>query len=134
MPLKTLRTSLHQKLGIAVIDLRGELDGAAHGILRDAFATAKAWRSPAVLLNFAGVGYINSKGIALIVGLLSEARRSSTPLLACGLSEHYVEIFEITRLSDYIDVYPDESTALLEARSLRETLPAQREDRPVSAP
>lgn len=125
---KKLRVRLHQESGIAVIDLHGELDGTAHQTLHDAYGRAEAWSPPAVLLNFAGVEYINSKGIALIVGLLSQARRSSTQLLASGLSEHYIEIFDITRLSEYIELYPDESAALLGPRALRETVPAQRED------
>jgi anti-anti-sigma factor len=65
-----------------------------------------------VLLNFGGVGYINSTGIALIVGLLAQARKERRQLLACGLSEHYREIFEITRLSDFMTTYADESAAL----------------------
>jgi hypothetical protein len=35
-------------------------------------------------------------------------------MLACGLSEHYVEIFNITRLADFMTVFPDESSALAE--------------------
>ena len=46
--------------------------------------------------------YINSTGIALIVGLLAKARASKRCLLAYGLSDHYVEIFNITRLSDFV--------------------------------
>jgi hypothetical protein len=34
------------------------------------------------------------------------------------LSEHYVEIFNITRLADYMTVFPDEATAL-ESKSAR---------------
>jgi anti-anti-sigma factor len=130
---KKLKTRLHQRAGVAVIDLHGELDGTAQESLRDAYRTAQAWKARAIVLNFAGVRYINSKGIALIVGLLSEARESSTRLLACGLSEHYLEIFEITRISDYIDIYPDMPAALLGTGALRQTVPAQRDDGPVSA-
>jgi hypothetical protein len=32
--------------------------------------------------------------------------------MTTGLSEHYQEIFRITRLSDFLSVYPDEATAL----------------------
>ncbi len=56
------------------------------------------------MLNFAGVDYINSTGIALIVGLLAKARAAHTPLAATGLSEHYREIFTITRLSDFMEI------------------------------
>jgi anti-anti-sigma factor len=107
---------------LAVIELRGEVDGSAQGVLNAAYAKAEDWGLPAILLDFRGVGYINSKGIALIVGLLSRARTSSTQLLASGLSEHYREIFQITRLADYITLYPDKQTALLEGASIQETV------------
>ena len=42
-----------------------------------------------VVLDFADVDYINSTGIALIVGLLAKARRSTATVRAFGLSEHY---------------------------------------------
>jgi len=61
------------------------------------------------------VDYINSTGIALIVGLLAKARASKRCLLAYGLSDHYVEIFNITRLSDFVSILPDEESALSEA-------------------
>jgi len=44
--------------------------------------------------------------------LLTRARKANRRLLACGLSEHYVEIFNITRLVDFMNVFPDEVSAL----------------------
>ena len=55
---------------------------------------------------------MNSTGIALIVGLLAQARKSHRRLVVCGLSEHYQEIFRITRLSDFMQIYSDEISAL----------------------
>ena len=57
-----------------------------------------------VVLDFAAVDYINSTGIALIVRLLAEARRDHREVIALGLSDHYREIFRITRLSDYLTI------------------------------
>jgi anti-anti-sigma factor len=54
-----------------------------------------------VVLDFGRVDYINSTGIALIVRLLAEARRDHREGVARGLTDHYREIFRITRLSDY---------------------------------
>ena len=48
----------------------------------------------------------------LIVGLLAKARKNHQRVLTCGLSAHYEEIFRITRLSDFMSIYPDEATAL----------------------
>jgi anti-sigma B factor antagonist len=101
--------------GGAVLDLRGEINGFAQQALDTAYAEAEANNPEAILLNFEGVDYINSTGIALIVGLLARARASKRRLLAYGLSDHYVEIFNITRLSDFLSVLPDEESALKEA-------------------
>lgn len=101
-----------EKAGAAIIDLQGEIDGTADHALDDAYAEAERQNTEAILLNFAGVDYINSTGIALIVRLLAQARKSRRRLLTCGLSDHYVEIFKITRLSDFMSVYPDEASAL----------------------
>ena len=51
--------------------------------------------------------YINSTGIALIVSVLARARAERRKVVASGLSAHYREIFDITRLSDFIELFPD---------------------------
>src|SRR5688572_11660370 len=115
MPAKHLETNVRQEPGVALIYLSGEINGFAQGALDAAYAEAENNDPEAILLNFEGVDYINSTGIALIVGLLARARASKRRLLACNLSEHYVEIFNITRLSDFISVLPDEESAIAEA-------------------
>ena len=110
-----LKTRVREGPGMAAIDLTGEIDGFAKEALDDAYAEAEAQDPKTVLLNFGAVDYINSTGIALIVGLLARARASKRRLAAYGLSEHYVEIFNITRLSDFMSVLPDEESAIGEA-------------------
>lgn len=112
MPMKTLKASVRQQPGISVIDLRGEIDVNAEDILITAYTEAEQSRVDVILLNFRDVRYINSTGIALIVGLLARARKQGRRLLACGLSDHYVEIFQVTRLSDFLHIFPDEASAL----------------------
>jgi len=97
---------------MAVIDLKGEINTFSEEALNKAYAEAMMTQANAVLLNFSAVDYINSTGIALIVGLLAQARKSGKRLVTTGLSSHYVEIFQITRLSDFMNIYPDEASAL----------------------
>jgi anti-anti-sigma factor len=113
MTTRELEATVRQTPGVAVVDLSGEINGFASETLDAAYEEAEAAGPEAVLLNFSGVGYINSTGIALIVGLLAKARASHRRLYACGLSAHYVEIFNITRLSDFMNVFDDEESALL---------------------
>jgi anti-sigma B factor antagonist len=96
----------------AVLDLHGEINGFSQEVLDTAYQEAEATNPEAIILNFEDVDYINSTGIALIVSLLRKARASKRHFLAYGLSDHYVEIFEITRLSDFMGIYPDEESAL----------------------
>lgn len=115
MATKALEATVRQHGSVAVIDLRGEIDSFGEAALNEAYAEAERRDPPAVLLNFAAVDYINSTGIALIVALLARARKAGRKLLTTGLSSHYVEIFTITRLADFMHIYPDEASALAQA-------------------
>ena len=98
--------------GVAVLDLLGDIDGQAVGALNGAYDQAAESNASMVVLNFTETAYINSTGIALIVGLLGRARKERRRIAACGLSDHYREIFEVTRLADFISIFPDEATVL----------------------
>ena len=112
MAARTLEVRVRQQPRAAIVDLHGEINAFAEEALNAAYAEAERGDPEVILLNFADVDYINSTGIALIVGLLARARAARRRLLARGLSEHYVEIFTITRLADFMTVYPSEDAAL----------------------
>lgn len=114
MPAKQLSVKVRHQPASAIIDLHGEINAFAESSLNAAYADAEARKPDVILLNFSDVEYMNSTGIALIVSLLARARAARRRLIACGLSEHYVEIFNITRLADFMTVYPDEAAALNE--------------------
>ena len=96
-----------------VIDLHGEINAQADQALNQAYTEADNQNPDVIVLNFSGVDYINSTGIALIVGLLAQTRKTHRRMVVYGLSNHYVQIFQITRLSDFMDIYQDEASALV---------------------
>lgn len=89
---------------IAVVTLIGRIDRDAETAIEDAYAAAVASTPASIELDFKEVDYINSTGIALIVGLLARARAQGLTIRATGLTPHYIHIFEITRLSDFIEI------------------------------
>jgi anti-anti-sigma factor len=97
-----LQARVCDEAGTAVIELTGDIDRHAEAALDAAYGQVD--RAESVILDFKGVPYINSTGIAVIVGLLARARRNGQTLAARGLSEHYREIFEITRLADFMTI------------------------------
>ncbi len=56
----------------SVLDLGGTLDRAAQPRFEEAFAAAIASCDGAIVLNFTDIGFINSTGIALVVGALAK--------------------------------------------------------------
>jgi len=95
-----------------IIDLVGQIDSQAEEALNTAYAEADATAKQVIVLNFSAVEYINSTGIALVVGLLAQARKAHRELRVFGLSDHYMEIFRITRLADFMSIHQDEAGAL----------------------
>lgn len=100
---------------VSVIDINGEVTAKSEDALADAFASASSGGTQAVILNFDRMEYMNSSGIGLLVTLLIRAQRGKQKLLACGLSEHYRQIFQLTRLDEAIGIYSSEAEAVTAA-------------------
>ncbi len=97
---------------VGIIDVQGDLTAFAEDSLMDAYNEVTADGARNIILNFAGLEYMNSSGIGLLVTLLIRINRQKQKLLTYGLSEHYVHIFELTRLNEAIGIYDSESEAL----------------------
>jgi anti-anti-sigma factor len=90
--------------GEVLVRLTGDLNARADETLADAYRRVASLGPSRISLDFGHVGYINSTGIALVVRLLADARRDGRVVQAIGLTEHYQEIFRITRLSDFMEI------------------------------
>ncbi len=103
---------VRHEAGAAIIELNGTINAQAEAAIGAAYEEAVARGPSRIVLGFGGTDYINSTGIALIVGLLARARKEGRPVAAYGLTEHFRELFEITRLADFMRIVPDEASAL----------------------
>jgi len=102
-----------RKLGNAsVVDLQGEVTGFSENTLMDAYTQASNGNTQAIILNFTQLEYLNSSGIGLLVTMLIRTQRQKQKLMACGLTEHYEEIFKLTRLNEAIGIFGTEAEAL----------------------
>jgi anti-sigma B factor antagonist len=81
-------------------------------------AILEAWHgldgaSSKVLLDFTGVDYINSTGIAIIIQMLLEASKTGTRTIAIsGLSPHFRKVFTMVGINKYAALHIDEAAAL----------------------
>jgi anti-sigma B factor antagonist len=81
----------------AVVGTYQALDKAAHKRL---------------LLDFKGVEYLNSSGIALVIQVLMEAHKSAQTIAICGLTAHFTKVFTMVGITKYATLYSDEAAAL----------------------
>lgn len=95
----------------SVIELRGVVNRAAKEELESSYRRA-AEADREIVFDFSEVEYINSTGIAVIVGVLAMARSEGREIGAVGLSPHYVEVFRITRLADFMHIYEDTAAGI----------------------
>ena len=112
MKTQPFTAQVRQQDKAVTIDLKGEVNAFAESALSAAYKEADSLEPNVIVLNFNEVTYINSTGIALIVSILAQVRKARRKLVVYGLSEHYVTIFQITRLSDFMAIYADEASAL----------------------
>jgi anti-sigma B factor antagonist len=97
---------------VAIVDIQGEVTATAETILMNAYNEGGGAALRAIILNFNGLEYMNSSGIGLLVTLLIRANRQKQHLLSYGLSDHYRQIFALTRLNDAIPIFNTEAEAV----------------------
>ncbi len=97
----------------AILRIHGEITGGSEPPIMAAYAEAGDARS--IVLDFSQLDYMNSGGIGLLVTLLVRTQRANQKLLAVGLSDHYKQILELTRLDEAIAIHDNETAALAAA-------------------
>jgi anti-sigma B factor antagonist len=96
----------------AILDITGDVTGVGEDALMGAYTQASTGGVRTICLNFTGLDYMNSSGIGLLVTLLIRVQRQKQRLVAYGLTDHYLQIFELTRLNEAIGIYDSEAAAL----------------------
>ena len=96
----------------SIVDIAGAVTSETEEDLMNAYGEAAGADTRFIVLNFSGLEYMNSGGIGLLVTLLVRANRQNQRLLAFGLSDHYRQIFEVTRLDEAIEIHDGEDAAL----------------------
>ncbi len=95
-----------------IITLDGELDMNRVPIARAQIAAAIDGKAPRILLDLAGLTYIDSSGLALFIESLQRMQAYQGRLALCGLSETVRHIFEVARLDQVFQIHPDQQSAL----------------------
>lgn len=108
-------TVSHPAAGIGVIAVSGQITGASEDVLMEGYTRASEGATTSIILDFTGLEYMNSSGIGLLVTLLIRTQRAKQRLMAAGLTDHYREILQLTRLDEAIAIHDDVAAAVAAA-------------------
>ncbi len=106
---------LDQAGGVAILRIKGDVTSGSEADLTAAYALGVENGAKSLILDFGELEYMNSGGIGLLVMLMVRAQRGAVRLVATGLSEHYRQIFSLTRLDEAIEINDDNATTVAAA-------------------
>lgn len=97
-----------------ILDLQGDLTKQAEEYL----LKLRKWEEGLepghkyLILNFTRSPYINSAGIALLIRLVRSGRNNGFQTFGYGVTSHYMKMFRMVGLTEYMSIYPDEYAVL----------------------
>ena len=98
---------------VTILDLRGEVRiGEGSIALRDAIRNLADSGKKKLLLNLAGVSYIDSSGIGELIANYTTVSRQGGQLKLLKLTDRVQNLLVITKLLTVFDHYDDEAEAL----------------------
>lgn len=94
----------HEKDHLTTVDISGEIDAYTAPKLREALFHLAEKKEPVIIINLSGVTYMDSTGLGVFVGVFKNVRSNNGQLRLLGLSNRLMRLFEITGLSNIMDI------------------------------
>lgn len=109
---KAIEVSTRLKGSVSVLDMRGDVTALAAQPIEEAYRGVTAAGAKKILLVFAPDCYINSGGIAVLIGILGESKRQGQAVAMAGLTPHFQKVFAMVGLTKYAQIHRSEQEAL----------------------
>ncbi|MDY0050538.1 MAG: STAS domain-containing protein [Halothiobacillaceae bacterium] len=108
----TFQSVITMKEGVHHILLTGRVDSATAGEFEQTLKSLFDTEGSKVILNFAGLNYISSAGLRVVLMAAKRAKQNQGRLVLCGLLPHVREVFEISGFLKILEVIGDCEQAL----------------------
>jgi len=92
--------------GVHIIALQGEIDLACSPELREILNVQVEAKQPTLLLDFAGVTYVDSSGLATLVEYVRNAQAFGGRLALAAVTTRVRTILDLVRLSEVFPIFP----------------------------
>lgn len=107
----SFRASIRTRNDAVIIDFQGHLTEQSAGVLIPIFSEAIRMSKGTVILNFKHVIYMTTAGISQVIAFMAQ-ERAMHRIISVALNDHYLYLFKIMRLTDFVQNYPDEQSAI----------------------
>lgn len=98
--------------GIAVLVLKGKVTkGESEAQLRDRILDLVEGGRKRLIVDLAGVSYMDSSGLGELVRCYTTTRREGGRMALVGLNRRLVDLLRVTKLEDVFEVYESEADA-----------------------
>jgi len=98
---------------VTILDMRGRITlGDEIEDLRNAVRNLVAKGQKKIILNLAGVDYIDSSGVGELVGCFTTVRNAGGELKLLNLSQKVHDVLHVTKLYTVFDIRDDEFNAV----------------------
>ena len=116
---QTLRVERRLQNEVVIFDLEGNLDSHNTMIIKDHVGAAVDDGNKLILVNLSGVNYVDSAGLASLVGAIKAAREKNARVFLAGMSESVKSVVEMTRLNRVLSIFDtvESATAALTSGS-----------------
>ncbi|MCF7957931.1 MAG: STAS domain-containing protein [Phycisphaerae bacterium] len=95
-----------------VLELAGEIDMQCSTELRGEIMAILQEKPSALVVNMSQVTFMDSSGLATLVEALQWSRRNGGTFRLSGLQENVRNVFEISRLESFFEIYDSEAEAM----------------------
>jgi anti-anti-sigma factor len=95
-----------------VMEVKGRLDSATSAELEEKIKSALDSLPAALVLDFAGVEFLSSVGLRVMLSAAKRCRKQGTKLALHSLKSNIAEVFELGGLTVFLPAYRDRNNAL----------------------
>jgi anti-anti-sigma factor len=107
-----IKANVRKQDSIAIIDMKGEVTSFADETINSLVNATVEEGFQKIVFNFTDVSYINSSGIAILIGIVTGLTNKGVSFKVYGLTPHFKKIFRMIGLTQYVNVLASEKDAI----------------------
>ena len=112
MQLHTNEIEFEHHGAVTLLNIRGDITSFSEPFLNEAYQSANDQGASKILLKIGEDAYINSGGIAVLIQILAQSKRSKQTIMITGVSNHYKKIFRMVGISKFANIQDSVESAL----------------------